>query len=218
MHRTDIDQTLRMWVKTLNPSWSDPSPYHNLRALKVPTLRASLGITGPPLTGFPPPCHLGNCGMDNQGWHNAKCTFVCYILGGHVHYMNAPCKRSTRHWGSSSLVEAWWILVDCTESVCNELHNIPPNILDLEERCNLEMCMLASQRHAQRRIHSNNLRGPWPDTLGNGNVSPVIWFVVHEHCILGWCNDLDKTAHDNDSELEQNNLRGGKHGVGVQSA
>ena len=54
----------RMWVKTLNPSWSDPSPYHNLRALKVPTLRASLGITGPPLTGFPLPCHLGNCGMD----------------------------------------------------------------------------------------------------------------------------------------------------------
>ena len=33
----------------------DPSPYHNLRALKVPTLRASLGITGPPLTRFPLP-------------------------------------------------------------------------------------------------------------------------------------------------------------------
>ena len=48
-----MDQTLRMWVKTLNPSWSDPSPHHNQRALKVPTLRASLGITGPPLTGFP---------------------------------------------------------------------------------------------------------------------------------------------------------------------
>ena len=34
----------------------------------------------------------------------------------------------------------------------------------------------------------------------------VIWFVVHE-------NDLDKTAHDNDLELKQNNLRGGKHGA-----
>ena len=39
--QTEIDQTLRMWVKTLNPSWSGPSPYHNLRALKVST-----GITG----------------------------------------------------------------------------------------------------------------------------------------------------------------------------
>ena len=29
MHRTEMDQTLRMWVKTLNPSWSGPSPYHN---------------------------------------------------------------------------------------------------------------------------------------------------------------------------------------------
>ena len=39
--------------------------------------------------------------------------------------------------------------VDCTESGCNELHSIPSNILDLEERCNLKMCILASQRHAQ---------------------------------------------------------------------
>ena len=45
---------------------------------------------------------------------------------------------------------------------------------------------------------SNTLRGPWLDTLGSSNVSLVIWFVVHEHCILGWCNDLDKTEHDND--------------------
>ena len=52
------------------------------------------------------------------------------------------------------------------------------------------------------QCHSNILRGPWPDTLGNGNVSPVIWFVVLEHCMLGWCNDLDKIAHDNGSELE----------------
>ena len=145
----DIDQTLRMWVKTLNPSWSDPSPYHDLRALKVPTLRASLGITGPPLAGFPLPCPFGNCGMDTQGWHNAKCTFVCCIPDGHSHRMNAPCKRSTRHWGvlvtRGGLVDP----VDCTESGCNELHSIPPNILDLEERCNLKMCILASQRHAQ---------------------------------------------------------------------
>ena len=47
-----------MWVKTLDAedlgqdsesAWMDPSPDHDLRALQVPTLRASLGITGPPL-------------------------------------------------------------------------------------------------------------------------------------------------------------------------
>ena len=46
MQSTETVQTLRMWVKTLNPSWIEPSPDPNLRALKVPTLRASLGITG----------------------------------------------------------------------------------------------------------------------------------------------------------------------------
>ena len=178
-----MDQTLRIWVKTLNPSWRDPSPYHNLHALKVPVLRASLGITGPPLIGFPPPCHLGNCGMNNQGWHNAKCIFLCYILDGHAHYMNAPCKHSTNDWGSSLvkvwwipaevwwiLAEVWWIPVDCTESGCNELHNMPQDNLGLEENCNLKMCILASPRHAQntedlsnaqRRIRSSTLRGFW---------------------------------------------------------
>ena len=53
MQRTKTVHTLRMWVKTLNPSWSDPSPCHSLRALKVPTLTLHWG--GPPLTGFPPP-------------------------------------------------------------------------------------------------------------------------------------------------------------------
>ena len=131
-----IVERLVNWKRTLNPSWSDPSPYHNLRAVKVQTLRASLGDHGSASRRVPAPCHLGNCGMDNQGWHNAKCTFVCCIPDGHVHCMNAPFKRSKRHWESLSLVEAWWIPVDCTESGCNELHNIP-------------MCILASQRYAQ---------------------------------------------------------------------
>ena len=35
---------------------------------------------------------------------------------------------------------------------------------------------------------------------------------------LGLCNDLDKTVHDNGSELDQSNLRGNKHGDDVKSA
>ena len=44
---------------------------------------------------------------------------------------------------------------------------------------------------------ARTLCGPWLETFGSGNVSPVISSV----------NDLDRTAHDIRSELEQNNLR-----------
>ena len=84
---------------------------------------------------IPAPLTFGQLWNGQSGLAQCKVHFVCYIPDGYAHRMNAPCKRSTRDWGSSSLVEAWWIPVDWSESGCNELHSIPPKIPDLEERC-----------------------------------------------------------------------------------
>ena len=71
--------------------------------------------------------------------------------------------------------------------------------------------------NARDKIHSNTLVGPWLHTLENGNAAPACWSVVHEHCMLDCCFNLDRTAHDICLELGQRNLGSGTPGADVHT-
>ena len=115
-------QTTRMRVRTLNPSWTQPSRSQNLPAMKVPILRESLGFTCPPLAGFPHPCHLGSSGTGNEDWKSGVCIDCYCIPDGLAHCMNVPCRDATAQWRFS----AYCFRVVHTEHGCKGLHNIPP--------------------------------------------------------------------------------------------